>query len=152
MSTLELNFIGVPEVVLDGRHVTFRRRASIGLLAYLVYSGTSVTRELLLSARRLIAEEPWLEEAHYALMQLLGRAGQRQAAMAQHQACRRVLLEELLSTLLTDPTSRLPRMQLLHERGLVCATMDRASVKLHPLLQRYLGSENSRRSMVALAA
>src|SRR5215471_5564875 len=46
-------------------------------------------------ARRLIAEEPWLEEAHRQLMLMLARSGQRQAALAQYQTCRRVLREEL---------------------------------------------------------
>ena len=46
-------------------------------------------------ARRLIAEEPWLEEAHRQLMLMLARSGQRQAAIAQYQTCRRVLREEL---------------------------------------------------------
>ncbi|MBV9173951.1 MAG: hypothetical protein JOZ81_28130, partial [Chloroflexi bacterium] len=47
------------------------------------------------SARRLIAEEPWLEEAHRQLMLVLARSGQRQAAVAAYRTCRRVLREEL---------------------------------------------------------
>lgn len=47
------------------------------------------------SARRLIAEEPWLEEAHRQLILMLGHAGQRQAAIAQYQACRSILGDEL---------------------------------------------------------
>ena len=46
-------------------------------------------------ARRLLAEEPWLEEAHRDLMSMLARAGQRHAAIAQYHACRKVLREEL---------------------------------------------------------
>jgi DNA-binding SARP family transcriptional activator len=46
-------------------------------------------------ARRLLAQEPWLEEGHRHLMLMLARSGQRQAAIAQYQACRRVLAEEL---------------------------------------------------------
>jgi DNA-binding SARP family transcriptional activator len=46
-------------------------------------------------ARRLIAEEPWLEEAHRQLMLMLARTGQRQAAIAQYHTCRRILREEL---------------------------------------------------------
>jgi DNA-binding SARP family transcriptional activator/predicted ATPase len=46
-------------------------------------------------ARRLLAQEPWLEEGHRNLMLMLARSGQRQAAIAQYQACRRVLSEEL---------------------------------------------------------
>jgi DNA-binding SARP family transcriptional activator/predicted ATPase len=46
-------------------------------------------------ARRLLALEPWREEAHRALMVLLARAGQRAAALAQYEACRRALAAEL---------------------------------------------------------
>lgn len=39
--------------------------------------------------------EPWREEAHRALMRLLAQDGQRSAALAQYQACRRALAAEL---------------------------------------------------------
>ncbi|MCE7988958.1 MAG: hypothetical protein DYG89_48000 [Caldilinea sp. CFX5] len=45
--------------------------------------------------RRLLALEPWREEAHRQLMTLLARSGQRAAALAQFEICRRVLAEEL---------------------------------------------------------
>ncbi|MBN1400201.1 MAG: AAA family ATPase, partial [Anaerolineae bacterium] len=44
---------------------------------------------------RLLALEPWREEAHRQLMLLLASSGQRGAALAQFEACRRVLAEEL---------------------------------------------------------
>jgi DNA-binding SARP family transcriptional activator len=47
------------------------------------------------SARRIIAEEPWLEDAHRQLILMLAHSGQRHAAIEQYQACRRVLREEL---------------------------------------------------------
>jgi DNA-binding SARP family transcriptional activator len=47
------------------------------------------------AARRLIREEPWLEEAHCQLMLMLARSGQRHAALEQYEVCRRVLREEL---------------------------------------------------------
>lgn len=46
-------------------------------------------------ARELLALEPWREETHQQVMQLLAWSGQRGAAMAQYQACRRALAEEL---------------------------------------------------------
>ncbi|HEY1294779.1 MAG TPA: BTAD domain-containing putative transcriptional regulator [Chloroflexota bacterium] len=224
MPMLELNFLGVPEVVLDGKPLTFARRGSVGLLAYLVLSRRAHAREALATllagdssedqarkylsnvlvdlrqmlgsyvvatrqtvvfdrnmphrvdvmefqsrfanclkgdslvdldaaarlyrdeflvglalvgapdfeawvltqreelrgqfvqvlqaqvqmslrqaawsagiapARRLLAQEPWLEEVHRNLMLMLARSGQRQAAIAQYQACKRVLAEEL---------------------------------------------------------
>ena len=39
--------------------------------------------------------DPWREEAHYQLMQVLALDGQRSAALAQYEACKRVLAEEL---------------------------------------------------------
>ncbi len=44
---------------------------------------------------RLLALEPWQEEAHRQLMTLLARSGQQSAALAQYETCRRVLAEEL---------------------------------------------------------
>ncbi len=46
-------------------------------------------------ARRQVELEPWREEAHQQLMRLLARTGQRSAALAQYETCRRVLDEEL---------------------------------------------------------
>lgn len=45
--------------------------------------------------QRVLALEPWREEAHRALMRLLARSGQRSAALAQYEICRRTLAEEL---------------------------------------------------------
>lgn len=45
--------------------------------------------------RRLLALEPWREEGHRLLMQILARSGQRSAALAQYQQCRQVLQAEL---------------------------------------------------------
>ncbi len=46
-------------------------------------------------ARQLLAMEPWREESHRQLMRLLARDGQRSAALAQYERCRRLLREEL---------------------------------------------------------
>ena len=43
---------------------------------------------------RLIELEPWDELAHTHLMRLLAQAGQRSAALAQYETCRRMLMEE----------------------------------------------------------
>lgn len=43
---------------------------------------------------RLLAMEPWREDAHRQLMQLLAWSGQRSAAMAQYETCCEVLLQE----------------------------------------------------------
>ena len=44
---------------------------------------------------RLLAFDPWREEAHRQRMSALARAGQRSAALAQYQTCRRILEKEL---------------------------------------------------------
>jgi DNA-binding SARP family transcriptional activator len=46
-------------------------------------------------ATRWLALEPWREEAHRQLMFLLDHTGNRSAALAQYETCRRFLAEEL---------------------------------------------------------
>lgn len=46
-------------------------------------------------ATRLLALEPWAEEVHRQLMLLWAQSGQRGAALAQYEACRRILAEEV---------------------------------------------------------
>lgn len=46
-------------------------------------------------AKRLLTLDPWREEAHRQLMELLAGNGQRSAALMQYDACRRLLSEEL---------------------------------------------------------
>ncbi len=47
------------------------------------------------AAARLLALDPWREEAHRQLMRALAYGGQRSAALAQFEKCRRVLYDEL---------------------------------------------------------
>ncbi|HRJ42426.1 MAG TPA: BTAD domain-containing putative transcriptional regulator, partial [Caldilineaceae bacterium] len=44
---------------------------------------------------RLLELEPWQEEGHQQLMRLLALGGQRGAALAQYESCRRLLADEL---------------------------------------------------------
>ncbi len=46
-------------------------------------------------AQRQIALEPWREEAHQQLIRALALSGQRSAALAQYETCRRALAAEL---------------------------------------------------------
>jgi DNA-binding SARP family transcriptional activator/predicted ATPase/predicted negative regulator of RcsB-dependent stress response len=50
-------------------------------------------------ARRVVVRQieldPWREEAHRHLMDLLARSGQRSAALAQYRTCHRILVREL---------------------------------------------------------
>jgi predicted ATPase/DNA-binding SARP family transcriptional activator len=47
------------------------------------------------NVHRVLALEPWREEAHQQLMLLLARSGQRGAALAQYEVCRQLLADEL---------------------------------------------------------
>ncbi|MCO5182968.1 MAG: NB-ARC domain-containing protein [Anaerolineae bacterium] len=60
-------------------------------------------------AKQLLAHDPWREEAHRQLMELLARSGRRNAALLQYETCRRVLSDELG----VEPT---PITRDLHER------------------------------------
>ncbi len=46
-------------------------------------------------ARRLLALDPWMEEGHRSVAELLAETGRRGAAIRQLEACRRVLADEL---------------------------------------------------------
>lgn len=47
------------------------------------------------SCERQLALDPWREEAHQQMMRILVRSGQRSAALAQYESCRRILAQEL---------------------------------------------------------
>lgn len=47
------------------------------------------------SCEQQLRFDPWREEAHQQMMRLLARGGQRSAALAQFEACRRILANEL---------------------------------------------------------
>ena len=73
------------------------RATALRALLHLVagYAAQNETESALHGVRRLLALEPWLEEAHRWLMRLLARSGRRPEALAQYEACRQVLAEEL---------------------------------------------------------
>jgi DNA-binding SARP family transcriptional activator/predicted ATPase len=73
------------------------RVMALGALQRLVegYASQNKVEKALLCARRLLALEPWREEAHRWLMRLMARSGQRAEALAQYEACKQALAEEL---------------------------------------------------------
>lgn len=79
-----------------GRREQLHRRA-LDTLAHLADyherpgDGASARRH----AQRQVELEPWREEAHRQLMRLLARGGQRSAALAQYETCRRILARDL---------------------------------------------------------
>jgi DNA-binding SARP family transcriptional activator/predicted ATPase/uncharacterized protein HemY len=62
-------------------------------------------------ARRQLKLEPWREEAHRQLMVALSLSGQRSAALAQYETCRRILSEELRVEPETETTVLYERMR-----------------------------------------
>jgi DNA-binding SARP family transcriptional activator len=75
-------------------HLRDRLITAIESLATM-YVGRGAYRAALEPARRVVALDPWREEAHRRLMWLLIRIGDRAAAIAQYEACRRTLEEDL---------------------------------------------------------
>ena len=68
-----------------------------GGLALLVEATTArgSLADALRHAQRLVALDPWREDAHRRAMRLLALTGRRGAALAQYEQCRRVLADEL---------------------------------------------------------
>lgn len=62
-------------------------------------------------ATRLLALDAWREEAHRQLMLALARSGQRSAALAQYEACRRILEKEMGVTPSAETTALYERIR-----------------------------------------
>lgn len=64
--------------------------------------------------RRWLAQEPWCEDAHYLLMQVLDAAGRHSAALRQFMRCRAALADEMG----IEPTERTFRLaEQIRRRG-----------------------------------
>ena len=62
-------------------------------------------------ARRLLRLEPWREEAHRQLMELLARSGQRGAALAQYKQCCQTLAAEFGIQPMAETTALFERIR-----------------------------------------
>ncbi len=81
---------------LLGQRAQYRENVLQGLHALAAYAEQAGhLPQAIAHTRRLLALEPWREEAHRRLMRLLAASGQRAAALAQYESCRRILDEEL---------------------------------------------------------
>jgi DNA-binding SARP family transcriptional activator len=84
------------EIWLVGERERWRRRAASILEELIAHHDRCGERgRALRSARRLLALEPWREQTHRQVMRLLAQNGQRGAALAQYETCRRLLAERL---------------------------------------------------------
>ena len=83
--------------------------------------------EAIQTVRRLLVLEPWHEEAHRWLMTLLAKDGQRSAALAHFEICKRVLQEELA----VAPSAE--TLQLVEEIQRATLPVARPSAKATPM-------------------
>ena len=80
-------------------------------------------------AWRQVELDPWREEAHRQLMRLLAFDGQRSAALAQYETCRRVLAKELS----VEPTSETTALYERVKAGAGSSSYPRPPVFMHNL-------------------
>jgi DNA-binding SARP family transcriptional activator/predicted ATPase len=73
------------------------RSAAVQLFANLAtgYQQSGQLPDAINTVRQLLIIEPWREEAHYQLMELLAHTGETQAALRQYEWCRATLADEL---------------------------------------------------------
>jgi DNA-binding SARP family transcriptional activator/predicted ATPase len=88
------------------------------------------TARALAHARSLLALDPWLEEGHRHVAELLAESGRRGAAIRQLEACRRVLQDEL-GTVPARETTALER-RLRGDRSEASDLAPRAGVAVGP--------------------
>src|SRR5690606_903092 len=81
------------------------------------HKGRGDYRRAVQHASRWVELEPWDEAGHRQLMELLALDGQRAAALAQYQACRRALAEELGVEPSAETTALYERLRAGHLAG-----------------------------------
>jgi predicted ATPase/DNA-binding SARP family transcriptional activator len=137
------------------------------------HEGNGELTRAIATVRRLLALEPWQEEAHSWLMGLLAQDDQRSAALAHFEICKRVLKEELavapsaetlalVERIRQQPTLRpqaIPTLATKAERNNLATRQDtkpRSSVptssptNLPAQLTPLLGREDDQRRLVEL--
>jgi len=93
---LSLNGCAEFEIWLAAERERWRQRVSSVLEKLIAHHSRQGEYEQSLSfASRLLTLEPWREATHRQVMQLLAWSGQRGAALAQYETCRRTLADEL---------------------------------------------------------
>ena len=83
-------------------------------------------------AWRQVELDPWREEAHLQVMRLLALDGQRGASLAQYEACRRLLRDELG----VEPSAETTELYEAIRKGeLVARTMEQPGDRVSPSFQ-----------------
>ncbi len=104
---------------------------------------------------RLLAMEPWREDAHRQLMQLLAWNGQRSAALAQYETCKQVLMDEFG----VEPESRTEQLYVrirdgeptLVPSGQIENTSRKTAVSNLPMpLTRFIGRESEIKKITSM--
>ncbi|MBK8989205.1 MAG: tetratricopeptide repeat protein [Chloroflexi bacterium] len=80
------------------------------------HSQTGEWDKAIASLRRLLAIEPWREQSHRALMRLLARTDQFNAALRQYETCRTLLQEELGVEPMAETTAVYQSIQAARQR------------------------------------
>jgi DNA-binding SARP family transcriptional activator len=88
------------------------------------------------ATRRLLDLEPWQEEGHRQMMLLLALTGNRSAALAQYETCRRILASELNVHPLPETNALLERIKAMPQAS-VTATRSRPKPTLFGREQEY---------------
>lgn len=73
------------------------RQSMLEVLTYLAneYERRGDLQDARSHVSRQLELDPWREEAHYQMMRILARDGQRSGALSQYETCKRMLAEEL---------------------------------------------------------
>jgi predicted ATPase/DNA-binding SARP family transcriptional activator/Flp pilus assembly protein TadD len=101
------------ELWLTGEREHWRQR-TVNVLQKLItyYNLRGEHDKSLYFANRLLELEPWEEATHRHVMRLLARSGQRYAALAQYETCRRTLAEDLDLEPEAETTALFERIQI----------------------------------------
>ncbi len=110
LAGLEVRQAPLFEEWLNGQRTRLRSLA-VGALQTLA-GQTGRQRHAIAYTRRLLALEPWREEAHRDLMERLARSGQVNAALAHYESCRQLLAEQLAVEPAAETTALYERLRL----------------------------------------
>lgn len=128
------------------------RQQALGALAQLTahYAQQRNVEAALRYARRQLELDPWREEAHQQAMRALWQAGRRSEALAQYDACKRALADQLG----VEPS---PETQALHNqiRSTTNGEARKADLRMKPLptsLTAFVGRERELEQLSQLSA
>jgi predicted ATPase/DNA-binding SARP family transcriptional activator len=145
LSDLDLYSSPELDIWLGTQRDQWRQRAAQVFLKLITYhTPRGEYRQAIDYTSRLLALEPWREEAHREMMMLLTLTGQRSAALIQYDQCRAILAEELAVEPSEETTA-------LYERIREQALLEEAQPNLRSHRLPLVGRQEERARLVALA-